>query len=122
MRSRCRCAAMTCACSFNSDAVRRLCCSRASRLTSGKHTSARRVTAKRWACSLRFVVSTEFLIGTQRKRSSGDRFMPLLIALTAFIQAFFLFHVFRNGKPYWWALLILSTPVIGCIIYYLVEI
>lgn len=49
-------------------------------------------------------------------------FMPLLIALTAFIQAFFLFHVFRTGRPYWWALLILSTPIVGCIIYYLVEV
>jgi hypothetical protein len=48
--------------------------------------------------------------------------MPLLIALTAFIQAFFLFHVFRTGRPYWWALLILSTPVIGCVIYYFVEV
>lgn len=48
--------------------------------------------------------------------------MPLLIALTAFIQAFFLFHVFRTGRPYWWALLILSMPVIGCVIYYFVEV
>jgi hypothetical protein len=48
--------------------------------------------------------------------------MPLLIALTAFIQAFFLFHVFRTGRPYWWALLILSAPVVGCLIYYFVEV
>ena len=48
--------------------------------------------------------------------------MPLLIGLTAFIQAFFLFHVFRTDRPFWWALLILSIPVVGCVIYYLVEV
>jgi hypothetical protein len=47
--------------------------------------------------------------------------MPLLIALTAFIQAFFLFHVFRTRRPHWWLLLILFAPVVGCVIYYLVE-
>jgi hypothetical protein len=48
--------------------------------------------------------------------------MPELIALTAVIQAFFIVHVFRAAKPHWWALLILTTPVVGCVIYYLIEI
>jgi hypothetical protein len=48
--------------------------------------------------------------------------MPALIALTAVIQAFFLYHVYRNGRPYWWAVIILSLPVIGCAAYYAVEV
>jgi hypothetical protein len=48
--------------------------------------------------------------------------MPLLIALTAVIQAFFLYHVFRTGRAHFWALLILFLPVVGAVIYYAFEI
>ena len=48
--------------------------------------------------------------------------MPLIIVLTVILQALFIYHVFRNGRPYWWALLILSTPILGCVIYYFVEV
>jgi hypothetical protein len=48
--------------------------------------------------------------------------MPVLIALTAVIQAFFVFHVYRSGRPYWWALVILSFPVVGCVAYYAFEV
>ena len=48
--------------------------------------------------------------------------MPLIIAITVIIQAFFIYHVIRNNRPYWWAFLILSTPIVGCVIYYFVEI
>lgn len=48
--------------------------------------------------------------------------MPVLIALTAVIQAFFVYHVYRTGRPYWWAFIILSFPVIGCVAYYAVEV
>lgn len=48
--------------------------------------------------------------------------MPVLIALTAVIQAFFIFHVYRTGRPYWWAFVILSFPVIGCLAYYAFEV
>ncbi|HEY7760811.1 MAG TPA: hypothetical protein VIA64_15435 [Burkholderiales bacterium] len=48
--------------------------------------------------------------------------MPVLIALTAVIQAFFVFHVYRTGRPYWWAFIILSFPVIGCVAYYALEV
>jgi len=47
--------------------------------------------------------------------------MPLII-LTFVIQACFIFHVFKTGRPYWWAFVILSVPVAGCIIYYFVEV
>lgn len=48
--------------------------------------------------------------------------MPLIIALTVIIQAFFIWHVFSTGRPYWWAFVILSFPVMGCVIYYFVEV
>ena len=48
--------------------------------------------------------------------------MPVLIALTAVIQAFFIYHVYRSRRPYWWAFVILSFPVIGCMAYYLLEV
>lgn len=49
--------------------------------------------------------------------------MPILLAaITIIIQACFIFHVFKTGRPYWWALIILSFPVIGCIVYYFIEI
>ncbi|MBX9631180.1 MAG: tetratricopeptide repeat protein [Burkholderiales bacterium] len=48
--------------------------------------------------------------------------MPVVIALTVLIQAFFIIHVFRTGRPYWWAFIILSTPVLGCVVYYFVEV
>lgn len=48
--------------------------------------------------------------------------MPAIVAITVIIQAFFIFHVFRTGRPYWWAFIILSFPVLGSVIYYLVEV
>ena len=48
--------------------------------------------------------------------------LPIIIVLTVIIQAFFIFHVFRTGRPYWWAFIILSFPFGGCLIYYFVEI
>jgi hypothetical protein len=48
--------------------------------------------------------------------------MPLLLAITVIIQACFIYHVFKTGRPYWWAFIILSMPVLGSIIYYFVEV
>jgi hypothetical protein len=48
--------------------------------------------------------------------------MPVLLALTAVIQALFVYHVYRSGRPYWWAMVILSFPLVGCMIYYAFEI
>jgi hypothetical protein len=44
--------------------------------------------------------------------------MPVLIALTAVIQAFFLYHVLRTGRALSWAFVILGLPVVGCLAYY----
>lgn len=49
--------------------------------------------------------------------------MPIVLAaITLFIQACFIIHVYKTGRPYWWALIILSFPVIGCVVYYFSEI
>ena len=48
--------------------------------------------------------------------------MPVLIILSVAVQAFFIFHVFRTGRPYWWAYVILAFPFGGSLIYYFVEI
>ncbi|MBK7674261.1 MAG: hypothetical protein IPJ27_05545 [Candidatus Accumulibacter sp.] len=48
--------------------------------------------------------------------------MPLIIAVTVLVQAFFVWHVFKTGRPYWWALIILSFPLIGCAVYYAAEV
>jgi len=48
--------------------------------------------------------------------------MPVVAALTIFIQACFIFHVFKTGRPYWWAFIIFAFPLVGCLIYYLVEV
>ena len=47
--------------------------------------------------------------------------MPLII-LTFIVQCCFVYHVFKTGRPAWWAYVILGAPVVGCIAYYFVEI
>jgi hypothetical protein len=47
--------------------------------------------------------------------------MPLIV-LTAIIQLCFVVHVIRTGRPYYWAVIIMSFPVVGCIAYYFAEI
>lgn len=48
--------------------------------------------------------------------------VPIIIVLTVAVQAYFIFHVIRTGRPYWWGFIILSFPIAGSIIYYFVEI
>jgi len=48
--------------------------------------------------------------------------MPILIILTVAIQAYFIYHVIRTQRPYWWAFIILSFPIAGSLVYYLVEV
>ena len=48
--------------------------------------------------------------------------MPLLAGIEILIQFCFAFHVLKTGRPYWWIFIIMSFPVMGCVIYYFVEI
>ena len=48
--------------------------------------------------------------------------MPVLAGVVIFIQFCFAFHALKSGRPYWWLFVIMAFPVMGCIIYYLVEV
>ncbi|OQA30783.1 MAG: hypothetical protein BWY57_02650 [Betaproteobacteria bacterium ADurb.Bin341] len=48
--------------------------------------------------------------------------MPLLGAIVLLIQFSFVYHVFKTGRPYWWMFIIMAFPVMGCLIYYFVEV
>lgn len=48
--------------------------------------------------------------------------MPVVGALVLLIQFCFVFHALRSGRPYWWVFIIMGFPVMGCVIYYFVEV
>jgi len=48
--------------------------------------------------------------------------MPILAGLLLLIQFCFAFHALKTGRPYWWIFIIMGFPVMGCLIYYLVEV
>lgn len=48
--------------------------------------------------------------------------MPILGAVVVLIQFCFAYHVFKTGRPYWWIFIIMAFPVMGCVIYYFVEV
>jgi hypothetical protein len=48
--------------------------------------------------------------------------MPLIGAVVVLIQFCFAFHVLKTGRPYWWIFIIMAAPVMGCVIYYFVEV
>jgi hypothetical protein len=48
--------------------------------------------------------------------------MPILIGITVLIQFCFAFHALKTGRPCWWIFVIMSFPVMGCVIYYFVEV
>jgi hypothetical protein len=48
--------------------------------------------------------------------------MPIIGAVVVLIQFCFAYHVFKTGRPYWWLFVIMAFPVMGCVIYYFVEV
>lgn len=48
--------------------------------------------------------------------------MPVIGAVVVLIQFCFAFHVLKSGRPYWWIFIIMAFPVMGCVIYYFVEV
>ena len=42
--------------------------------------------------------------------------------MVVLIQFCFAFHVLKTGRPYWWIFIIMGFPVMGCIIYYFIEV
>jgi hypothetical protein len=48
--------------------------------------------------------------------------MPILTGIVVLIQFCFAFHALKTGRPYWWIFIIMGFPVMGCVIYYFVEV
>ena len=48
--------------------------------------------------------------------------MPLLGAVVLLIQFCFAYHALKTGRPYWWIFVIMAFPIMGCVIYYFVEV
>jgi hypothetical protein len=48
--------------------------------------------------------------------------MPILGAVVLLIQACFAYHALKTGRPYWWLFVIMGFPVMGCMLYYFVEV
>ena len=48
--------------------------------------------------------------------------MPILGAVTLAIQLCFAYHALKTGRPYWWLFVIMAFPVVGCMLYYFVEV
>lgn len=48
--------------------------------------------------------------------------MPILAGIVILIQFSFAFHALKTGRPYWWIFIIMAFPVMGCVIYYFVEV
>jgi hypothetical protein len=48
--------------------------------------------------------------------------MPILGGIVVLIQFCFAYHALKTGRPYWWIFIIMGFPVMGCLIYYFVEV
>jgi hypothetical protein len=48
--------------------------------------------------------------------------MPILGGILLLIQACFAYHALKTGRPYWWLFVIMGFPVMGCMLYYFIEV
>jgi hypothetical protein len=48
--------------------------------------------------------------------------MPILGGIVLVIQLCFAYHALKTGRPSWWLFVIMAFPVIGCLLYYFVEV
>jgi hypothetical protein len=48
--------------------------------------------------------------------------MPILGAVLLVIQLCFAYHALKTGRPYWWLFVIMGMPVVGCLLYYFIEV
>lgn len=48
--------------------------------------------------------------------------MPILGAIVVFIQLCFAYHAMKTGRPTWWLFVIMGFPVMGCVLYYFIEV
>jgi hypothetical protein len=48
--------------------------------------------------------------------------MPIVGGLVFVIQICFAYHALKSGRPYWWLFVIMAFPVMGCLLYYFIEV
>jgi hypothetical protein len=48
--------------------------------------------------------------------------MPVIGGVIILLQLTVLFHAMKTGRPYYWIFIIMGFPVMGCLIYFLVEV
>lgn len=48
--------------------------------------------------------------------------MPILGGIVLLIQLCFAYHALKTGRPYWWLFVIMAFPVMGCVLYYFIEV
>src|SRR5262245_59121120 len=48
--------------------------------------------------------------------------MPIVAGLVFVIQICFAYHALKSGRPYWWLFVIMGFPVMGCLLYYFIEV
>src|SRR5687767_2905792 len=48
--------------------------------------------------------------------------MPVIGGVVLLIQLCFAYHALKTGRPYWWLFIIMGFPVMGCVLYYFIEV
>lgn len=48
--------------------------------------------------------------------------MPIVGGIVLLIQLCFAYHALKTGRPYWWLFVIMAFPVMGCVLYYFIEV
>ena len=47
--------------------------------------------------------------------------MPIIGGIVILLQVTVMIHALRTGRPYYWVFIIMAFPVLGCVIYFIVE-
>ena len=47
--------------------------------------------------------------------------MPVIGGVILLLQISVIIHAMKTGRPYYWIFVIMAFPVIGCLIYFVVE-
>lgn len=47
--------------------------------------------------------------------------MPIIGGLIILLQVTVMIHALRTGRPYYWVFIIMAFPILGCVIYFIVE-
>ncbi len=48
--------------------------------------------------------------------------MPIMAGIVVLLQLTVVYHAFKTRRPYWWIFVIMGFPVMGCVIYFIVEV